>query len=142
MGIHPPNEVIFLRLGCYRTELKSGAIAHVADTSKSEPFVLYYPLETKNRLIKFLYRDNDGIYHVFNSSPYTNDWINGAVGIEDMKQLEELVGDRSKIILYYLVMEEIFLEFKPDDIAYGVSCLTYCIRIRRPTDSKYQFKLD
>jgi hypothetical protein len=95
--------------GCSRIQrvhdLIRGAKSH-------EPYVLFHPIDRRYKLIDFLYKDGDNIFHAFQATLGATHTAN----VDAIVKLEKSVGGAKMLKLYYIVPSDKFATFLTDPV--------------------------
>jgi hypothetical protein len=108
-------------------------VAVAAAKADIDSKILYCPANKSNALIDFLYKDEDQHFHAFQVT--LRHRHNAKVA--DIKQLENAVGDASKLSIYYAVPSEHFRSFVRDPVdpkGTGALCDIFHVVIPNPND--------
>jgi hypothetical protein len=120
-------KTIALGGGCTEVRL----VGDIVEAAKERQMVVFHSVKLSNRLIDFLYQDSDGHFHAFQATLADTH----SAKVDDIVNLERMVGGHRKLSLYYLVPESRFDEFvtKPvDPRAEGARCHIYHVSVANP----------
>lgn len=102
--------------------------------AKSFVNILFHPISPKHELFDFVYQDFDGHFHFFQVTLGKKHTANSAA----IKNVEEKVGDASKLSFYFLVPSSNFPKFVTDPVnpkeKVGISCNIFHVSIPNPDD--------
>ena len=97
--------------------------------------VVFHSVKLSNRLIDFLYQDSDGHFHAFQATLAETHKAN----VDDIVNLERMLGGHRRLSLYYLVPEPRFDKFVTNPVdprSEGARCCIYHVSIADPNSTE------